>query len=107
MQPEDLKTVCKKYRQKKASDPIDGDPVNHNQHNHYEHDETGDEVNEDDATSTNGSTEHLNTIVSYLFVVLSKHRGGLGMSFKTLVSIISGSLQSKTQQAHDVVLTSF
>lgn len=62
MQPEDLKTVCKKYRLKKAGDPVDGDPVN------YEHDETGDEINEDELTSTNGSNEHLHTIVSKVFV---------------------------------------
>ena len=62
MQPEDLKTVCKKYRQKKAGDPVDGDPIN------YEHDETGDEINEDELTSTNGSNENLNKIVSQVSV---------------------------------------
>ena len=60
MSPEELKQVCKKYRQKKTGEggAVDGDPIN------YELDETGDEVNEDDLASTNGSTEQLNKLVS-------------------------------------------
>lgn len=57
MQPDELKTICKKYRQKK-SDPMDGDPINEYL------DETGDEIAEEDLPSTNGSTEQLNRLVS-------------------------------------------
>jgi len=43
MNPTELKTICRNFRQKKhAKDLIDGDPVDD------EHDETGDEVLEDD-----------------------------------------------------------
>jgi len=58
MRPDELKELCKKYRQKKSTAPVDGFPIND------ELDETGDEVVEDDLVSTNGSIEQLNKIVS-------------------------------------------
>lgn len=57
MQPDELKTICRKYRQKK-SEPMDGDAI------HDCPDETGDEIAEEDLPSTNGSTEQLNRQVS-------------------------------------------
>ena len=56
----ELKTVCKKYRQKKSTDAVDGHPLNE------DHDETGDEVIEDDLPSITGSTEQLNKLVSLI-----------------------------------------
>ena len=60
MRPDELKEICKKYRQKKSTVAADGFPIND------ELDETGDEIADDDLVSTNGSTEQLNKIVSII-----------------------------------------
>ena len=68
MQPTELKALCKKYRQKKLTEAVEGDAVNDFL------DETGDEVAEDDLGSTNGSTDNLNRIVrnihSFLHIIV-------------------------------------
>ncbi|XP_066921004.1 protein Aster-B-like isoform X2 [Clytia hemisphaerica] len=105
MSPDELKQVCKKYRQKKTGEggggAIDGDPIN------YELDETGDEVNEDDLVSTNGSTEQLNKLDPDEGASdINNHSSGANSyNVSTHASDVAADLPSEDAERHPVIPT--